>query len=65
MTSGSNTRKNTWTKKRFAELLTNSAGAHFGISQNEEISNINIMNNTVIIEIREKKKKHPQRRGKR
>ena len=63
MTSGSNTRKNSWTKKRFAELLANSAGAHFGISQNEEISDINILNNTVVIEISPKKKKHPSRRG--
>jgi hypothetical protein len=47
----SKTRTNSWSVKRFAELLEKAAGNTFGVSRTEEIVNIKVMNNTVVLEI--------------
>lgn len=49
-----NKRTNSWTVANFVNLLNNAASAYFGVSQNERISNIRIINNTVVITIEPK-----------
>ena len=44
-------RINSWSVKRFIELLTKIGGNQFGVSNTEEIVNIKVMNNTVVLEI--------------
>ena len=44
-------RINSWSVKRFIEIISKVAGNQFGVSNTEEIVNIKIMNNTVVLEI--------------
>jgi hypothetical protein len=53
-------RTNSYTKKRFLELLTATAGSVLGVSNNEEIVDIKVLNNTVVIAVDSKLK---SRRG--
>jgi len=53
-------RTNSYTKKKFLELLTTTAGPTLGVSNNEEIVDIKVLNNTVVIAIDSKLK---SRRG--
>lgn len=53
-------RTNSFTKKKFLELLTATAGPTLGVSNAEQITDIKVLNNTVVIVIESKLK---SRRG--
>jgi hypothetical protein len=56
-------RKNSWTVKNFVKLLNDATGPLLGVSNNEQIVDIKIVNNTVVIEITKKLPKYGSRRG--
>ena len=58
-------RTNSWTVKNFLKLMSDSMGAHLGVSNSEQITDIKVMNNTVVITIGPKPPKYKtvSRRG--
>lgn len=57
------TRRNTWTVSNFVKLLRDAAGPYLGVSNNEQIVDIEIINGTVVIKIAQKPPKYGTRRG--